>query len=308
MTDENKGASPFVLSAECSGDDAIKDKASVTDDAELRFDATKEVGATPGDAKMEVPVRGELSPIEDGKQKSNGSSMTESWSKDCMDIDVETSAFSSTDDTCVAVLATTSGASSPAKSVDTGGEESALDGGGGTWDASMQAEQELEGVPMAVPVGERKEDTGKSAAAGDAVRRRSASGSCSTGMEDRTDANQDLIVLEERMKLEHERECEEEQKEEEEKEKEIKEKAKEGDIESAEVGHGERVVEVHMWAAEELETEFGKEKVMFEGEQKEEVNAEQHEEEETKVNIEYAETSGGDGDGVNHAGRYGVYS
>jgi hypothetical protein len=54
MADESKGTSPFVLSADCSGDDAIKDKASVTDDAELRFDAKEEVGETPGDGQMIV--------------------------------------------------------------------------------------------------------------------------------------------------------------------------------------------------------------------------------------------------------------
>ncbi len=60
MADENKSASPFCIGAKCSGDDANKDKASVTDDAELGFDAKKEVGATPGDGKLKSELKSEL--------------------------------------------------------------------------------------------------------------------------------------------------------------------------------------------------------------------------------------------------------
>ncbi len=113
MTGENKSAFPFFLGAECSGDDAITDKASVTDDADLGFDAKKGVEATTGDGNMVTPVGGKLSPIEDGNHKPNGSSMTESR---CMDVDVGTSSFSSNALTSVAVLASAVSPASPASS------------------------------------------------------------------------------------------------------------------------------------------------------------------------------------------------
>jgi hypothetical protein len=54
-------------------------------------------------------------------------------------------------------------------------------------ETSKQANQGREGVPMAVPEGERKVDAGSSDAAGDAVRRRSVSGLGSSDMETRAD-------------------------------------------------------------------------------------------------------------------------
>jgi hypothetical protein len=170
MGDDNKSASPFCLSAKCSGVDAIEDKASVTEDAKLRFIEKKVAGTTPGDGEMVVPVGGKkLSAMEDVKQKSHGSSMTESRRKNCTDIDVQIHPVSSTALTSVAALATTSVSSLPAKSVDMGDVESALDGGGGTWDTAVKTEQELEGLPMSAPVGDRKENPEKSAAAGDSM-------------------------------------------------------------------------------------------------------------------------------------------
>jgi hypothetical protein len=219
MGDDNKSDSPFCLSAKCSGVDAIEDKASVTDDAKLRFIEKKVAGATPGDGEMVVPVGGKkLSAMEDGKQKSNGSSMTESRSKNCTGIDVQIPPVSSTALISVAAIATTSVSSLPAKSVDMGGEESALDGGGGTWDAAMKTEQELEGLPMSAPVGDRKENHEKSAAAGDSMSNQRPH---NTDQENGARTSQDHIGSEER-KLEEEKECEEGLQDEEKREEEVR--------------------------------------------------------------------------------------
>jgi hypothetical protein len=156
--------------------------------------------------------------MEDVKQKLHGSSMTESRSKNCKDIDVQIPPVSSTALTSVAALATTSVSSLPAKSVDMGDEESALDGGGGTWDAAVKTEQGLEGLPMSAPVGDRKENPEKSAAAGDSMNNQRPH---NTDHENGARTNEDLIGSQERT-LEEEKQCEEGLHDEEKREEEVR--------------------------------------------------------------------------------------